>query len=218
MNISEVDAVRRAPLFRIRPRDYLFPGLLCVFMLIVGVIFGIQGVQYVDLASRQQLMGFLDSFLYMAGQNALSAAATLQAELWQTLLWGLLIWASGFVLLGLPVTYALVFFKGYSLGYTASFLLHNMGASAMTLLLGGMLPQNFLVLPVFLAMAAAASHNSLQFFRQRWLDKRGGPMGKTILEYSILMLILILLLLLLTWATIALLTPLISWLIRLMPR
>lgn len=144
-----------------------------LFALLMGLVMGLSAPKTADAEA-------LERTRLMVG-NYIQALPATYIDSWQEsrqalLLNGGLLGAMalcGLHLLGLPLVVALLFAKGFSLGYAAGFLLDYQGVSGFAVIFLSMLPQNLLLLPIFIAAAYLAACFSLSLLSVRPLVASG---------------------------------------------
>ncbi len=76
------------------------------------------------------------------------------------------IYIAGLTVIGMPVVAAVLFLRGYALGFTTGFLVRQKGVYGFVLVLAEVFPQNVLLLAVFLFAAVASFSFSLLLLRR----------------------------------------------------
>lgn len=97
-----------------------------------------------DGGVKTQLSGMVDDYLRegmdgsLAGQEILGSAFLKQVQA------TVLLWFLGLTVIGFPLILAFVWFRGFSLGFTVSFLLHDRAGAGILITIMSILPQNLL--------------------------------------------------------------------------
>ncbi|MCL2677885.1 MAG: stage II sporulation protein M [Clostridiales bacterium] len=100
----------------------------------------------------------------------------------------LLIWFLGLTVIGSPLVLAALFYKGMALGLAIGFLLRLDNPQGLVMVLLAVLPQNFLLVPLFIAASMLAAVFSLKLLRKEY----SGVFGRQFLRYSLFFLVLLL--------------------------
>lgn len=159
------------------------------FFLIVlfgmGVSSGALAVGALDGSQRLELSHYLDFFFHSLqdpGETWTSSPVVRQA-LSGNLRTAGLIFLLGLTVIGVPLVAAIVFLRGFIIGFAVGFLLVSRGMTGLTIGVLAILPQNILIIPALIILSAAALNFSTGIVRKRPLDK--GPMWKTFTSYSL---------------------------------
>jgi len=138
-----------------------------LFILLLGLTLGLAAPRNVDAQTLERTRFAIGSYIQALPEAGISPAAECARAL---LLNGAFIAAiglSGLSLTGLPLSAAILFLKGLSLGYAFSFLLDYHGPYGFVVIVLSLLPPNLLLLPLFVLAAAAATAFSLSLFRAK---------------------------------------------------
>ncbi|MGI6435135.1 MAG: stage II sporulation protein M [Syntrophomonadaceae bacterium] len=170
--------------FREHFRDNRIQYIIVVTLFVLGLIMGNFKVGGLDGAVRERLLQMLDA--YFGGQQA---AATGPGIFISACLnqgrFMLAVWALGLTVIGIPLIMAVVFMRGFSLGFTVGFLLQEKAGAGVMLSLISLLPQNLIYIPLLLVAAVLAVNFSLYILRGRSYGK--ASLGVSLLGYSALM-------------------------------
>lgn len=143
-----------------------------VFVLVLGFFLGLAAPTTMDEDAASQTRLFIGNYVQALPEAGIKPGyEALQAFL----LNGSLILGIGLLglhLFGLPLAAAMLFFKGLSLGYAMSFLMDYQGTRGFVVIALSMLPQNLVLLPVFVVAALLAANFSLTLHRSKPLFGR----------------------------------------------
>ncbi|MDP2871326.1 MAG: stage II sporulation protein M [Bacillota bacterium] len=165
-------------------------------LFVVAVGFGAAAVRALSEAQKAELLDYLEVYLRGLGR---SMPATPGSELWYqavsaSLRTAALLWASGLVALGLLLAPAVVFMRGFVVGFAVGFLTHELGMRGILLATLAVFPQNLLSVPATLVIATASSSYSLSILRRR--GSRAGAGRVNVAGYTIIVLAMMALLVL----------------------
>lgn len=115
-------------------------------------------VSLVDSESRSELVSFVDLYLARVGTGPMGLEeGNLQGFVLQEVLKGAALpWLLGLSLVGAPAVLALLFLRGFALGFTVVFLFEQLSYRGLLLAFVGILPQTMLGVPGLLLAAGAA--------------------------------------------------------------
>lgn len=132
---------------------------LCVIIVLaMGAGFGGLAVGYVDEEDRSALAGHVEGLL-SAPETRLPAPPerVLQQALMEQLLKTVgLVGLFGLSVIGAPLVLAVVFLRGFALGFTGAFLVDRLGWRGIPLALASLLPHNVLAVPALVLAGASA--------------------------------------------------------------
>jgi stage II sporulation protein M len=73
----------------------------------------------------------------------------------------------GFTVIGFPLILALIFLRGYILGFTVGFFIGGLGARGLLLSILSILPQNMIIIPSIISIAVAGTIFSATVLKNR---------------------------------------------------
>ncbi|ABO49630.1 protein of unknown function DUF95, transmembrane [Desulforamulus reducens MI-1] len=161
--------------------------LLALITLMAGIGFGSLGVHAMQDETFGQLTEYLDNFISKAGSVIVDRPLVVKNTILNNLLFIGIIYFLGLTVVGTPAILALLFARGYSLGFTFTFLTRQRASEGIVLALTSVVPQNILLIPaIFLASVAALSFSWLLI--KRFSNSRL-PVMPGLVGYHVLMMI-----------------------------
>lgn len=165
-----------------------FVYLIVTVFFAAGVVFGALAVRTLNPDQIGELGRYLNSFLEKAGDLPLheqSLARTLTENLYMLAAMYIL----GLSVIGMPLIPAVVFTRGFIIGFTVGFLAREKAVKGVLFAFVSVVPQNFILIPVLIVAAALSVNISLKIIRTR-LAAGGYPVFRPAGLYTLLMLIL----------------------------
>lgn len=143
--------------------------IISIFFLI-GIIVGVIFVNYEQIETKQQIGSYITTFIDCLKTNyQIDYINLLKNIIENHIIFAFILWFMGCTIIGIPIVYALIVYKGFSLGYTISIIVFTLGTgkgilfSIITLLL-----QNLITIPAVLALAVSGR----KLYKSMMKDKR----------------------------------------------
>jgi stage II sporulation protein M len=157
-------------------REHSSIFLFIVVLFLMGVIFGAIVVNSMSITQKEDLFYYLSQFFgqVSSGKEAEDNDLFLQSFFHNSKFIGLM-WILGISIIGLPVILILLFIKGMVVGFTVGFLVSQMGWQGFMLAFVSILPQNLIIIPVFIIMAALSVIFSLRMIKKQFMKKYAQP-------------------------------------------
>jgi stage II sporulation protein M len=157
-------------------REHSSIFLFIVVLFLMGVIFGAIVVNSMSITQKEDLFYYLSQFFGQVsdGKVADNHDLFMQSFFHNSKFIGL-IWVLGISIIGLPVILILLFIKGMVVGFTVGFLVSQMGWNGFMLAFVSILPQNLIIIPVFIMMAALAVIFSMRMIKRQFIKKYAQP-------------------------------------------
>jgi stage II sporulation protein M len=163
--------------------------VLVILVFLVGFIMGNYQVPGLDGGVKSQLSGIIDNYLRGGMEGSLDGGQILGSAFFKQLQLTMLVWFLGLTVIGFPLVLAVIWVRGFSLGFTISFLLHYRAGAGVIISIISILPQNLIYIPFFLAWSVMAIRFSLYIIKDR---NTGLPLSRALIGYTSLMLIYLL--------------------------
>jgi stage II sporulation protein M len=155
-------------------REHSSIFVFVVILFLMGVIFGAIVVNSMSFSQKQDLLNYLSQFFgeVSDGKMAESNDLFLQSFFHNSKFIGLM-WLLGISIIGLPIILILLFIKGMVVGFTVGFLVNQMSWKGFFLAFVSILPQNLIIIPVFIIMAVMSMSFSLLMIKKQFMKKYG---------------------------------------------
>lgn len=133
------------------------PYLLAAAILVVGIVAGAASVGSVEADTHEEIVEVLAAFFTAALPVETPAVGNVLKEALggDLLRTGLMMWVLGLTVIGAPLILVMMFFRGYALGFTAGFVISELGWRGTLLAFVSLVPHNLFALTGLLMAAAA---------------------------------------------------------------
>ena len=168
--------------FREHSSIYLF----VIVLFLMGVIFGAIVVNSLTFSQKEDLAYYLSQFFGEVSNGKVAASKDVFAQsLFDNSKFIGMMGILGISIIGLPVILIVLFMKGLVIGFTVGFLVNQMGWNGFLLSFVSVLPQNFIIIPVFIITATVAVSISLKMIRRQFMKKISEPILPLLGRYAL---------------------------------
>ncbi len=150
-----------------RHKTKFSPTALCIVLFLSGLVLGILGLRVLSVDEKAELVSYLEVFVGGLKDSGLEPKELFVLSASHNLKTAGLVWGLGLAVVGVPVVCILVIVRGFTLGFSASFLIKESAANGIGLFLTGMLPHNIVSIPSLLCLCSLSLSFSLMLFTQR---------------------------------------------------
>lgn len=169
--------------FREHSSIYLF----VVVLFLMGVIFGAVVVNSLTFSQKEDLAYYLSQFFGQVSNGKIASASDVFSQsLFDNSKFIGMMGILGISIIGLPIILIVLFMKGLVIGFTVGFLVNQMGWNGFLLAFVSVLPQNFIIIPVFIITATLAVSISLKMFRRQFMKKNSEPILPLLGRYALM--------------------------------
>ncbi|MGX1900879.1 stage II sporulation protein M [Thermolongibacillus altinsuensis] len=177
-----------ATIWRQHVQEHYSIYVFTVVLFLMGVIFGAIVVNSLNFSQKEDLYYYLTSFFGQVSEGNLASSHDLLKEsFFQNIKYIGLMWILAMSLVGLPLILILLFLKGMVVGFTVGFLVNQMGWNGFLLAFVSVVPQNLVLVPVFMVMAAISIAFSLKMIRHQFIKRTHEPIFRAMMRYTVTM-------------------------------
>jgi stage II sporulation protein M len=167
-------------------REHASIYLFVMVLFLMGVIFGAIVVNSLSFTQKEDLFYYLSQFFGQVsdGKVAASNDLLLQSFFHNSKYVGLMM-ILGISIIGLPVILVILFIKGMVVGFTVGFLVNQMEWNGFLLSFVSILPQNLIIIPIFIFGATLSVSFSIKMIRRQFMKKMGQPIFPLLGRYGL---------------------------------
>lgn len=159
---------------------------LCI-VLFIGVVLGVLFINNVNDNEKIEIQNYINNFIQtLKDNNQIDKLALLKESIARNVCIGVLLWFVGSTVIGIPLVYAYVTYKGFCISYTVSSCIAVLGqGKGITFALSSILLQNIIIIPVILSISVSG----IKLYKSIMKDKRKENIKLEIVKHTIISLI-----------------------------
>ena len=134
-------------------KEYIIVTLLFIIGIFVGVFF----VNNLDESSKTSMQEYLNNFIEKFKQiEKLDNMSFLKTSIIQNILFAIILWFFGTTVIGIPIVFGIIIYRGFCFGYTVSVCVTIMGISkGLVFTLVNLLLPSLIIIPAILAIGVS---------------------------------------------------------------
>lgn len=156
---------------------------IVTLMFLIGWVIGIIFINNSQEVQQEQINGYINTFIQGIKSDAeISKPEILKNSILSNLGITVLLWVLGSTVIGMPLIYIVILYKGYSIGCTISAIAASLGTGkGIVFILSTMLLQSIIYIPCLLSLAVSG----VKLYKQIMEDRRTENIKIQILRHSI---------------------------------
>ena len=168
MGVVSLEIISKLNLNKKENKFYYF--MVFIFFC-VGIAVGTYIVKYMSARDATDLTSYFSTFTESIAKEAVNNKVLLFNILKKNLMLITIIIALSFTVFGTPIILLLDLVKGFTLGYTFSFLISTFDGKGLWLALASTIPQNIIYIPCFIALSIVGIEFSSTKLKDKFFNK-----------------------------------------------
>ena len=171
-------------------KEYIVVSILFVIGIFLGVFF----INNVGQEPRTQITEYVNQFIeQLKNAESLNTVELLKTSIGQNIILAISLWFFGTTIIGIPVVFGIVAYRGFCLGYTIAACISIMGIQkGILFVLILLLLQNLLIIPAILALSVSG----IKLYQSITKDKRKENVKLEMVRHTVFSLIMLIVLIL----------------------
>lgn len=166
--------------------------IIVTIILIIGIIAGVLFVNYMNDTQTNEVKEYIEGFINsLKGDYSIDRGKLLKNSLIENLKLAISMWFIGSTVIGIPIVFEIVLYRGFCLGYTVSSAIAVLGMQKGTVFfLTTILLQNIIIIPVLISLAVSG----MKLYKSIMKDKRKENIKLEIIRHTMVSIMLFILL------------------------
>ena len=162
---------------------------ILIIIFLVGLIIGLIVVNNSSLDQETEITSYINNFITeLKNGSKLDYFKLLKSSFFNNLLLVLILWFMSSTVIGIPIVYGVIGYKGFSMGYTISSVILSLGTGkGIAFVLSSMLLHNIILIPSMLAVAVSG----INLYKSIIKDRRKENIKIEIVRHTVFSLIML---------------------------
>ena len=140
---------------------------------------------------RNDLVNYLTNFIDPLNSSGISYKLIFFQSIKNNLPVIVLLWFLGLTIVGLPIIVIIDLLKGFTVGFTFSFMISGLGKSGIGIAILGVLPQNLIYIPCIIFASVISMEFSIMLLKNKFNKQWTSSVSSRIIYYSVIFIIII---------------------------
>ena len=158
--------------------------IIVLLMFVVGIFLGVMFLNNIKTEEKDEITTYINNYVTNAKENKnISTTESLKKAIKDNVILAVGLWFAGTTLIGMPIVFVIILFRGFCLGYTISACTYTMGVGkGIIFILISALLQNILLIPAILAIGVSG----IKLYKSVMKDKRKENIKVEILRHTVI--------------------------------
>lgn len=163
--------------------------IIVMLIFIIGIFLGVFFVNNLQETEMTEIKDYLNNFIGKVKETEkLDYISLLKTSIIQNIFFGIIIWFFGTTVIGIPIVFGILIYRGFCFGYTISICVSIMGMSkGLVFILTNLLLPSLFVIPALLAISVSG----FKLYKSIIKDKAKENIKLEILRHTIFSLIML---------------------------
>lgn len=157
--------------------------IIITLIFLIGIFLGVMFVNNLEEEQKTEITSYINTYIEAFKQTDSNSNITLlQNNIKDNIILTLIIWFIGSTIVGIPIVFGIIFFRGFCLGYTISSITVVFGVGkgiAFTAI--SLMMQNIIFIPAIISLGVSA----LKAYKSIYSDKRKENIKLEIIRHTI---------------------------------
>lgn len=145
--------------------------ILVLVFFCVGIVLGTYTIKYMNASYTTDLSSYFTTFINSLGDKPIDSKILIMDILKKNMIIIAIILLLSFTIIGSPIILLVDLFRGFTLGYTFSFLITTFSGKGIWIALASIIPQNLFYIPFFIGISIMAIEMSSNKLKNKFLNK-----------------------------------------------
>ena len=130
---------------------------IIIILFCIGIVLGILFINNVNDIQKDEISGYINEFVENIKQNnTVDQGLLLKQSIKDNIILAVILWFAGMSVIGMPIVYGIIVYRGFCLSYTVSSMIATLGfQKGIILVVSSILLQSIIFLPVIFALAVS---------------------------------------------------------------
>ena len=166
--------------------------VIIFLIFVIGIFSGVFFINHLQETPKTEITNYLNQFIENFKElESINCIELLKNSMIQNIGLAIIIWFFGTTVIGIPIVFAIILYRGFCLGYTIALCITIMGlGKGISFVLVTLLLQNILLIPAILALAVSG----IKLYKSIMKDKTKENVKIEILRHTVFSTIMLIIL------------------------
>ena len=166
--------------------------ILVTLLFLVGIFLGVMFINNSKETQLTEITDYMQQFIEkLKNTQNLETSTLLKTTIMQNIVLAITLWFFGTTVIGIPIVFGIIMYKGFCLGYTIATVIATLGTGkGIIFILIALILQNIILIPAILAIGVSG----FKLYKSIVKDRRKENIKVSILKHSIVSIFILIIL------------------------
>ena len=131
--------------------------ILVTLLFLVGIFLGVMFINNSEESQLTEITNYMQQFIEkLKNTQSLETSTLLKTTIMQNIILAITLWFFGTTVIGIPIVFGIIMYKGFCLGYTIATVIATLGTGkGIIFILIALILQNIILIPAILAIGVS---------------------------------------------------------------
>ena len=154
---------------------------------LIGIFMGVMFINNTDETKQQEITGYVSNYIEKVKEKDIVTVENLQDNMKENIILVLALWFLGTTIIGIPIVFGIIAFRGFCIGYTISACTLTLGLTKGIMFIAiSIILQNLILIPSILALGVSG----IKLYESIMKDKRKENIKIEVIRHTIFSLLM----------------------------
>lgn len=157
----------------------------------IGIFFGVMFINNTTQSQKDEINGYLTTYTETFSEYKLDKGELLKDNIKENVLLVCILWFAGSTIIGIPIVFGIIAYRGFCLGYTVSACAYVMGSiKSIGFSISALIFQNIIFIPVIISLGVSG----LKLYKTIFKNKQKENIKSEIIRHTVFSIVMLILL------------------------
>jgi stage II sporulation protein M len=157
--------------------------IIVLLIFLIGIFLGVMFINNANETQENEIQNYINTYIENSKEGNIEIQDSLKTNIKEDVILACLLWFAGTTVIGIPIVFGIILFRGFCLGYTISATIATIGfTKGLIFILTSILLQNLLFIPAILILGVSG----IKLYKSIIKDKRRENIKVSIIRHTVI--------------------------------
>lgn len=157
--------------------------IIVLLIFLIGIFLGVMFINNINETQGNEISNYINTYIENSKQENVDTIVSLKENITENIILACILWFAGTTVIGMPIVFSIILFRGFCLGYTIAASISTIGlGKGLAFILTSVLLQNLLFIPAILILGVSG----IKLYKSIMKDKRKENIKISIVRHTMI--------------------------------